>query len=99
MCKIDMKNVKCRDNRVEKEMGSSHRLVRRKSRPKIQDYRSVNEQQVEDITLNVFYKPHTLSLLVLLLEWGLRICVSNKRYFSNDYYVKGYIYFYTVGFQ
>ena len=27
----------------------------------------MNEQQVEDITLDLFYKPHTLSLLALLL--------------------------------
>ena len=34
---------------------------------RIVDYRSLNEQQVEDITLDFFYKPHTLSLLVVVL--------------------------------
>jgi len=34
---------------------------------RIVDYRSLNEQQVEDITLDFFYKPHTLSLLVCVL--------------------------------
>ena len=54
------------------EKSFRHGLVRRKSRTKIQpshDHRSVNEQQVEDITLDLFYKPHTLSLLAFLLEW------------------------------
>ena len=49
---------------------SRNALVRRRSRAKIEskhDYRNVNEQQVEDITLEYFYKPHTLSLLALLL--------------------------------
>ena len=78
-----MKNVKSRENRIEKEMS---RLVRRKSRGKIQDYRSVNEQQVEDITLDVFYKPHTLSLLAFLLEWILynSKCVDVVPYYRYD---------------
>jgi len=31
------------------------------------DFRSINEQQVEDITLEFFYKPHTISLLVVII--------------------------------
>ena len=51
------------------EKSFRHGLIRRKSRTKIcHDHRSVNEQQVEDITLDLFYKPHTLSLLAFLLE-------------------------------
>ena len=60
-------------------MSNRNVLVRKRSRVKLQkehqqsphhDYRSVNEQQVEDITLDLFYKPHTLSLLAILLVWA-----------------------------
>ena len=55
--------------RCRMEKSFRHGLIRRKSRTKIcHDHRSVNEQQVEDITLDLFYKPHTLSLLAFLLE-------------------------------
>ena len=81
------------------EKSFRHGLVRRKSRTKIQpshDHRSVNEQQVEDITLDLFYKPHTLSLLAFLLEWISRgrsrvvsfksiIMVSSKKFPPNDF--------------
>lgn len=47
-------------------MGKGHESVKVAS-SRIIDYRSLNEQQVEDITLEFFYKPHTLTLLVTVL--------------------------------
>ena len=59
-------------------MSSRNALVRRRSRAKLQDYRNVNEQQVEDITLEYFYKPHTLSLLaILLVSSEIKINISD----------------------
>merc|ERR1739838_662276 len=43
---------------------------RRRSRRKFNytyDFRSINEQQVEDITLEFFYKPHTITLLLAII--------------------------------
>ena len=47
-------------------MSADNRRVKVSS-SRIIDYRSLNEQQVEDITLDFFYKPHTLTLLSGLL--------------------------------
>jgi len=47
-------------------MSADNRRVKVSS-ARIIDYRSLNEQQVEDITLDFFYKPHTLTLLSGLL--------------------------------
>ena len=47
-------------------MSGDNRRVKVSS-SRIIDYRSLNEQQVEDITLDFFYKPHTLTLLSVLL--------------------------------
>jgi len=54
---------------------------------RIIDYRSLNEQQVEDITLEFFYKPHTLTLLITVL-FGLlyTACVRD----NTDEYVNIY---------
>ena len=65
------------------EKSFRHGLIRRKSRTKIcHDHRSVNEQQVEDITLDLFYKPHTLSLLAFLLE-RIKAIISMKLIFHK----------------
>jgi len=61
------------------EKSFRHGLIRRKSRTKIcHDHRSVNEQQVEDITLDLFYKPHTLSLLAFLLVGLLYVACTRS---------------------
>ncbi|VDO30238.1 unnamed protein product, partial [Heligmosomoides polygyrus] len=43
----------------------SHRTVRRRSRKELEriHFQMVNERVVEDITLDVLYKPHTLTIL------------------------------------
>lgn len=43
----------------------THRSYRRRSLK--YDFRAINEQQVEDITLEFFYKPHSITLLLVLL--------------------------------
>ena len=43
----------------------SHRRSRRSQRDVY--YLNMNEQKVEDINLEFFYKPHTLSLLAVIL--------------------------------
>ena len=62
-------NVFCtfaRDKILFFRMSADNRRVKVSS-SRIIDYRSLNEQQVEDITLDFFYKPHTLTLLSGLL--------------------------------
>ncbi|KAK5976776.1 hypothetical protein GCK32_022363, partial [Trichostrongylus colubriformis] len=46
----------------------SHRTVRRRSRKELEriHFQMVNDRVVEDITLEVLYKPHTLTILACL---------------------------------
>ncbi|XP_078481243.1 phosphatidylserine synthase 1-like [Ciona intestinalis] len=43
------------------------------------DFRAINEQQVEDITLEFFYKPHTITLLLVIVVSLLYIVTTREK--------------------
>ncbi|VDO55717.1 unnamed protein product [Haemonchus placei] len=59
----------------------SHRTVRRRSRKELEriHFQMVNDRVVEDITLDILYKPHTLTILACLC-----IFVCYKAFSGND---------------
>ncbi|XP_078612982.1 phosphatidylserine synthase 1-like isoform X1 [Branchiostoma floridae x Branchiostoma japonicum] len=58
------------------------------------DFRAINEQKVEDITLEFFYKPHTITLLTVCVlgslyiafksQWARTIPTPRQRNFRNE---------------